>query len=618
MAVKQEMTPVMQKLHQALALQQAGEIEKAQRLYKAVLKKAPDNADAIHLLGVTYRQLGFPRRAFDTIQKAIKLKPNQASFYANLARAMADMDGMATESILMVAEKALEFDPTQKHARNLKAICLGRLDRKLEAEQIFQQLLMEDPDFVDAYRNYGFLLRDNKDFDKALVFFNKAALLDPDNPEPRVERARCRLNLKDYKNSQVELSQALEKFPDNGDLLHEAGRLLFSINEVKKGLAFAEAAVKDNPRDHHRRVTLGVQLLMLGRAKDALEHFRMARKLGPEGHIALDWNISLALLGSGNLPEGWDLHTRRFDDPACQIVRRKFDVPAWNGEDISDKRVLVWADQGLGDALKAGTMLPQLIDRAGSVVVELSDKANKLFAYSFPEVDCRLAAWDTDMMPVHKDFDIHANITDLARMFRRSHDDFKKAPCPVYRFERDRAREYLSRIKGADSKPIIGMSWRSRNLAISRARFYLSAPDFFPIIESEDAIFVNLQYQCVPREIEFFRAKAGDKFVHFDDVDLFDDLLGAAALTACCDFIVSANTSVADMAGIFGIPAIRFGQQEPALLLGKKNPPWYPHMTYMHPYTDRPASEFVPEIIQEMKTQLATLSLDPRMARLGL
>jgi hypothetical protein len=75
----------------------------------------------------------------------------------------------------------------------------------------------------------------------------------------------------------------------------------------------------------------------------------------------VDWNLALAYLANGDLKNGWELHSARFEDPAAQIIRRKFEVPEWKGEDISDKTILGWADQGLGDALKAGTMLPELI-----------------------------------------------------------------------------------------------------------------------------------------------------------------------------------------------------------------------------------------------------------------
>lgn len=609
--------PIREKLQKGLAHQQSGEIEKAQRLYKQVLKKVPNNPDALHLLGVTYRQLGFPKRAIEYIQKAIKCNPNQAPFYANLGRAMMDL-GTDPESLLAVCDKALSLNPREREARNMKGIALTKLKEFAEAEKLFQDLILEYPNFSDAYQNFGTLLMDADKAEHAVNFYTKAIMLDPSNVNNFLQRARCRLKLKQFEPSQLELSEALERFPNNSDVQHEAARLLFSMNESNKGIQYARLAHESDPRNYHKTITLGVSLLMHGDSAEALEKMKLAQKHAPEGNKTMEWNLALAHLANGQLEQGWEFHKARFEDPSAQVQHRTFDVPEWRGEDISDKTVVVWADQGLGDALKAGTMLPQLMDRAGKVIVELSAKGAQFFQHSFPDAICRAAQMNVDLEATASDYDLHTNISDLVEFFRRDIDSFKQAPCPVFTFEKERARDYLARLKGHEDKPVIGFSWRSKNLAVNRARFYLSAPGIAPLLESRDAIFVNLQYSAIPKELDFLQSKFPERFHNFEDVDLFNDLLGAAALTACCDFVVSANTSVADMAGILDIPSIRYGQQEPALLLGQKNPPWYPSMTYMHPFVDRPCADFVPEIIAEMDRQLENWTPDQRNARLGL
>ena len=391
------------------------------------------------------------------------------------------------------------------------------------------------------------------------------------------------------------------------------------MGETGEGLKYAIAAAEDAPLNYHRLVTLGVHYVMLDQPEKAYEQFKKARELAPANYISLDWNLSLASLSLGDLETGWRLHPTRFDDPASQVIRRTFDVPAWEGEDISDKTVLVWADQGLGDALKAGTMLPDLMDRAGKVIIELSKKATPWYQKSFPDALCRPAAFDREFKALKSDYDVHANITDLARFFRNSLDDFKTAKRPAYTFDQDQARGYLKRLKerGSD-KPIVGIGWRSMNLAVSRARLYLSAPQFAPIMDFEDVTFVNLQYAAVKRELDFLRAKTNGAFVSLDDVDLLDDLLAAAALTACCDLVVTANTSVAEIAGVLDVPSFRFGQNEPPLLLGQDNPPWHPSQRYFLLTSEKPATAVVPDLKAAISDWLETYSPERRDKRLGL
>ncbi|WP_269582689.1 tetratricopeptide repeat protein [Roseibium sp. Sym1] len=608
---------LLEKLIKGVNYQKAGELEKAQRCYQQVLKKVPNHPDALNLLGVSYRQLGYPKRATELIQRAIAANPKEASFYTNLARAMMDT-GAEPDTLLALSNKALSLNPNEREARNIKGIALTKKGDFKEAEYLFQGLIVEFPEHVDAYQNFGMLLMDAGQAEHAVNFFTKAVMMAPNNPNNYIQRARARLKLKQYEPSQYELTEALERFPGNSDVEHEAARLLFSMNEARKSVEYAEKSLKSDPTNHHKAITLGVSYLMNRQARESLETLKLAKKYAPEDNKTVDWNLSLAYLANGDLKNGWALHKARFEDKGTKVHDRKFDVPEWRGEDISDKTVLVWSDQGLGDALRAGTMLPELIERAGKVIVELSEKGAKFFQYSFPQTLCRRSEMDKDLRSTKSDYDLHTNITDLVEFFRPDLDAFKRAPCPVYSFEKERAQGYLQRLEGHENKPVIGISWRSKNLAPNRARYYLSAPGIAPVIASRDAIFVNLQYKAVDKEIAFFQEKFDGKFNVFEDVDLFDDLLGAAALTACCDFVVSANTSVADMAGLLNVPSIRFGQQEAALNLGQDNPPWYPSMTYMHPYTDRPCAEFVPEIIKEMDRQLEDWTPERRNKRLEL
>ena len=106
--------------------------------------------------------------------------------------------------------------------------------------------------------------------------------------------------------------------------------------------------------------------------------------------------------------------------------------------------------------------------------------------------------------------------------------------------------------------PKIGLSWRSRSNGRLRSQFYASVADLEPIVRIPGVTFVNLQYDDCAVELLEIRERFGVTVHAFDDLDLFDDLDGAAALTAALDFVISANTSVATIAGGLGVPAVEF------------------------------------------------------------
>ena len=67
--------------------QQAGRYADAARCYHELLTQEPDHADALHLFGVLHHQSGHHERAVELIGRAVALRPDCASYHANLAEA---------------------------------------------------------------------------------------------------------------------------------------------------------------------------------------------------------------------------------------------------------------------------------------------------------------------------------------------------------------------------------------------------------------------------------------------------------------------------------------------------------------------------------------------------
>lgn len=619
MAIVRKANPILEKLQTALQLQQNGELEKAQRLYKSVLKKAPKNADANHLLGVTYRQLGFPKRALEYIQKAIAISPNQAVFYANLARTMSDM-GTDADSILATCKKALSLDPNLPAARNMKAIALTKLDRLDDARNEFTRLVVDQPNYAEAYRNFGVMLRDNKEFEEAQLLFTKAITLDPENVQNYVDKAKARFEAKEYEDALKELEDVLPKFPDDPNLVHEMARLMFHAGEYDKGFELSQKAIDLEPHEPNRKVTRAVMLIGLGQCKEARDLLLKARREFSEFSPTLTWNLSLAYLGNGELEEGWALHHSRFECTTLPIICRKFHKPEWDGSDLTGKRIMVWIDQGIGDALRMGTMLHDLIATGADVVIEVTVKLVEIFKRSFPDAEVRLPDFDVETFySAKEDFDYHICMGDLARYYRSDIQAFKKAKVPAFAVDLDRARDYYKRIPNADNTPIVGLSWRSQNLAPGRSVNYLSVLDLPPILEVEGITFLNLQYRFEQKELDYIQSKVGDRFVHFSEVDQFNDLEGAGALVNCCDLVLTANTSVCDLTGIFGVPAWTNGYFSGAFQLGEERGPWYPTLDYSVIQMGESAVSRVPDTVKRLiDWRDNTFSPVSRLERLGL
>jgi predicted O-linked N-acetylglucosamine transferase (SPINDLY family) len=125
---------VMAQVRQARAMQEAGRIDEAAAVYRAVLKAYPSQVDCLHYLGVCEQQRGHLDEAVGWLERAVASDPSQAAVHANLAAALLAR-GQAAEALAR-ADRGLALDPAMAGAQVHRAGALqllGRVHEALEA-----------------------------------------------------------------------------------------------------------------------------------------------------------------------------------------------------------------------------------------------------------------------------------------------------------------------------------------------------------------------------------------------------------------------------------------------------------------------------------------------------
>ena len=176
-------------LSAAIECHRQGRLDQATRLYQAALALEPENADALHLLGLVTLQRGDPAGAAGLVTRAVAVRPTEASYHATLAEAYwAARAGRAHRGAYRSA-LALQPDHPEYHC-NLGAtlVDLGAVD---EAIAHFREAIRIRPDFAAAHNNLGNALRLMGDRDAAIDEFHTAVQLDPPRPRPEATSGRC-------------------------------------------------------------------------------------------------------------------------------------------------------------------------------------------------------------------------------------------------------------------------------------------------------------------------------------------------------------------------------------------------------------------------------------------
>jgi predicted O-linked N-acetylglucosamine transferase (SPINDLY family) len=239
------------KLQQALALHQQGRLSQAESLYRGVLDEAPDNFDALHLLGVVELQRGNPHEGLRLIGRALELNPNDAAAHLNLGNA--SMDLKRPEEALASYERALALRPDYVDALTNRGGALRQLKRPEEALAAYDRALAFMPDLSIAWNNRGNVLQDLHRPEEALASYDRALAFLPDYAEALNHRGNALRALKRPEEALASFRRALALRPDLADALASLGDTLLELLRPDEAAdAFARLVELRPDRDYAR------------------------------------------------------------------------------------------------------------------------------------------------------------------------------------------------------------------------------------------------------------------------------------------------------------------------------------------------------------------------------
>ena len=198
-------------LQEILTLHQDGQLEAAESAYRAHLAQQPDDADALHLLGVLRQQRGDTPAAIDLIRQAIALDPEPAQFHLSLGGALlrnADIDAARASF-----EQALALDPNrvQTHAM-LGHLALQAGDAG-DAEQRFRIGRRASEDDPMILSGLGSIYLDRGDAANAAKFLSRAAELKPEDAAIQTGFGRALFDQGAFGLAERSFEKALELYP---------------------------------------------------------------------------------------------------------------------------------------------------------------------------------------------------------------------------------------------------------------------------------------------------------------------------------------------------------------------------------------------------------------------
>lgn len=302
-----------------------GNLKQAEIILNQILQIQPNNASALHMLGLLAHTVGQKEKAVILIAKAIEYASDTAIFYANITEMLRQL-GRTAEAI-SYGEQGIKL-PTAA-AANFSNLGISYYDEKKfdKAKLCHDQALKLNPNFSSSLNNMGSIFREEKKYEQAADYYRKAIAANPNNIEPQNNLGATLVQLNKPQESLEILNAVLSKNPyyveancNKGCALNALGleieslaafyktleldpkyakayagisRVELDLSHEDKAEEMAKKAIEYDPLLPEAYAALGMALLSQGHTDKARINFEKA--------LSLDKTLSLARLGIGNI-----------------------------------------------------------------------------------------------------------------------------------------------------------------------------------------------------------------------------------------------------------------------------------------------------------------------------
>lgn len=527
----------------ALSCHQRGDLARARDLYRELLVAEPGHASALHGLGVIAYQERRLDEALEFLRQATDADQVHAEAWLALGAVLAakGQPGQALDAY----DRVIQIRPDLPEAHNNRGNALRSLGRQPEAEASYRRALELRPDFPQAERNLATTVHEHGRGVDAIEA----------------------------------LRQAAGEQPGSAEAQHALGKVLCKSGRFREALPYLAAALRIEPDRAFAHHDLGTALKRLGRLVEAEASLVEAVQSNPEfadSHV----NLATLWLTMGDLERGWREYEWRRRLPGQSL--RSFPQPEWDGAPLEGKTILLQAEQGVGDSLHFIRYAPLVRARGGRVVVAAPSRLHGILS-TCPGID--LIADDGASPP----FDVHASLMSLPRLLGTTLDSIP-AEVPYLRPDPNLVERWRGRL-GALPGQRVGICWQGnpRHPDDAERSFPLAALE--PVARVPGVRLVNLQHGHGLGQLakcSFPVETLGDGL---DAAGAFTD---TAAVVSLLDLVVTADTSLAHLAGALGAPVWIALARIPdwRWMLDRSDSPWYPSARLFRKATDDWASVF--------------------------
>lgn len=474
----------------------------------------------------------------------------------------------------------------------MKASALHQQGDHGTAKTIYRQVLDLDPDEPNAWHLLGVMAWQEKDLLTAESYVRKAVGFHDKAASYLMNLGGILRQKGDFEESIQEYEKALKIEPGDKaairglcETLHQYALALTEQQKWPEVQAAYQRVLEFDPGNIATLNNLAAIFQYQNDRDQACVYFNKALALEPNNLLLL-YNRSICYLTEQRFKEGWadftvgEPHWKKLQDKRSHLPWDK--IPLWKGQDLKDKTILVWGDQGIGDEIVYASLVPELVAKGALVTLECNSRLVPVLSRSFPQVV---------VVPRHEtpvpgsNYDFQAPGMWLACQLRPNKSSFSQSRA-FLKADPAQTSRLRERYKAYGKKVILGLSWYTASPAWGVSRS-VPLPDMLKTLPLADTLIIDMQYGNTESAWNEAKRVFPDLTVlHDPEVDQFTDMDIFTSQIAACDVIYTISNTTSHVAGALGTPSVilmsNIGLTWYWFSEGDRSP-WYPSLRLLRP-----------------------------------
>lgn len=492
--------------------------------------------------GLALQQSGDFELACACYERARQLAPPSLELEHNLGAVYRQLGDLGAAKAAL--ERALLIRPDTLATLDELAQCYQAQGDVPGALGCYERILTIAPRHVPAFVGMGYFFLDAGWETDAVSAFESALSFDSDNVSALNGFATCLRRMGRYQEAVVVLMRAVSMVPNDLGLKHNLAMLYGVMCDSCSEIALYREILSTTPQDGDT-------------------HFGLA----------------CALLMSGNLPEGWVEYEYRFFRTGNDALKpRESKLPQWKGGAVvyDESGLIIYAEQGFGDAIQFARYLPLVLQHFKKVMVQVKPALLELFESNFGHEVCVVTQIENELGYTH-----HIPMMSLALAHHTSLSQLPltkeasgrylvadNAQCLIWQ-ERVRSVCTLSALK-------VGLVWATGKRAINKASFDVPIHALEKLFKLSGVSWFSLNKEPLNDDDYAWLLSQGV----LDYTNELSNFADTAALIENLDLVISVDTAVAHLAGALGKPIwlLNRFESEWRWMRDRSDSPWYPSM----------------------------------------